>query len=100
MANTTPETIKAARKKHRCCWCWEHIEVGNSYVRFRYFDGGDASTSRLHPECDAAAQRMAQVEGYDFEYTPGQFNRGCICESGDDCGCRAMSATPPAAEGK
>lgn len=81
MANTTPETIKAAKKKHRCTWCWQHIEPGESYIRFRYFDGGDASTSKMHPECDTAMARMALHQGYDFEYMPGDFKRGSTEEA-------------------
>lgn len=98
MHATEPQTIKAAKKAHRCTWCAEKIQPGESYIRWRYFDGGDAGTSKMHPECDKASARMAREEGPDFEFMPGDFNRGCTCESGDNCGCRAMSATPPAAE--
>ena len=86
--NTEPVVIKAAKKAHRCTWCSEKVKPGESYMRWRAFDGSDAWTIKMHPECDKASQRMARQEGYDFEYMPGDFNRGCMCERGDPhCKC-------------
>ena len=39
-----------ARKPHRCMSCGEGIAVGETYVRWRCYDGGDASTNKMHPE--------------------------------------------------
>ena len=68
---TTTETHKAA-KRHRCDWCWQFIETGETYKRYRCYDGGDAGTTRMHPECNEAMLEEAQAEGGQIEWTPGQ----------------------------
>lgn len=80
MSMTTPQTIKAARKQKQCDWCNEHIEVGSSYVRYRWFDGADAVTTSMHPECMKASRDFAHREPRGCEWTPGEFARGCCCE--------------------
>lgn len=71
MTQTVTETHKA-RKRHRCSWCWEHIEVGATYRRYRWFGHGDASTVRTHPECYQAILDEIASEGGEIEWTPGQ----------------------------
>lgn len=80
------QTVKAARKRHQCDWCNERIEVGGSYVRYLWKDAGDVQPTKLHPECRSAVSAMARLEGSNFEWTPGEFARGCCCESGA-CEC-------------
>jgi predicted nucleic acid-binding Zn-ribbon protein len=65
---TDVETIKSARKPHRCSWCGERIEAGSSYFRWRCYDGGDASTCRMHGECKAACEsdEWVQADGGEF----------------------------------
>jgi hypothetical protein len=92
VTSTTPETIKAARKPYRCDWCDERIEVGGSYVRWRYFDARDAVTCRLHPECRAAQNRWVREDSsWNTEWTPGDFARGCTCAAGN-CECQKAAA--------
>ena len=69
---TEVQTIKAARKRHRCTWCWERINVGDTYKRYRMFDGGDAQTIRMHPECLGAREAAAEEEGGWYEWIPGE----------------------------
>ena len=71
MHMTEVETHKA-RKAHRCEWCWQRIDEGAEYKRYRYYDGGDAATIKMHPECMEAMQEEAAYWGGDFEWTPGQ----------------------------
>jgi predicted RNA-binding Zn-ribbon protein involved in translation (DUF1610 family) len=47
---TDIETLKA-RKPHRCSSCGETIAAGETYKRWRCYDGGDAGTNKMHPEC-------------------------------------------------
>lgn len=61
-----------ARKRHRCSWCWQHIEVGENYRRYRFYDGGEAATVKMHPECYDAMLQAAREEGGVIEWTPGQ----------------------------
>lgn len=61
-----------AHKKHMCDWCWQCINFGDEYIRYRWFDGGDAGTCKMHPECYGAMQDAAHEEGGWFEWTPGQ----------------------------
>ena len=54
-----------AVKQHRCCWCWQMIEAGEQYRRYRYWADGDAGTVKLHAECFKAMQDAAADEGAD-----------------------------------
>lgn len=69
---TRLEFIGAARKRHRCDWCWQAIEIGRPYRRYRVFAQGEASTVREHPECYEAMCEAAEEEGGWIEWTPGQ----------------------------
>lgn len=80
---TAAETIQHAKKAHRCDWCAEKINIGDTYERWRWFDGGDAGTAKMHPECANASSKVAAEEGWDFEYYPGMFRRGCGCDPND-----------------
>jgi hypothetical protein len=82
---TGVEQIKKARKRHRCDWCWEFIDQGQPYHRWRWFDGSEASTVRVHPECDEARLEMHAQDRYFEEWMPGDNPRGCTC--GFDKGC-------------
>jgi hypothetical protein len=72
MSHVTDPTTHRAVKQHRCTWCWQHIVPGEEYRRYRFFDGGDAGTVKLHLECFGAMQQEAAEWGPDFEWTPGQ----------------------------
>lgn len=83
---TDVEYIKTARKQHRCDWCWfEPIEAGQPYRRWRMYDGSEASTVRVHPECDEARKELQRQDPYFDEWMPGDNPRGCYC--GFDRGC-------------
>jgi len=71
MHATAVETHKA-RKTHRCEWCWQRIAECSEYKRYRYYNGGDAGTVKMHPECYEAMQEAAHEEGGWIEWTPGQ----------------------------
>jgi hypothetical protein len=77
---TEVEEIKRSRKRRRCDWCYELIEIGQPYRRWRWFSYGDASTVRVHPECDEARLTMHKLDRYFEEWSPGDFSRGCICD--------------------
>lgn len=64
------KTLKAA-KTHRCTWCWQRIEPGEHYCRYRWWSGGDAGTEKMHPECHNAMLNAAEEEGGWFEWVPG-----------------------------
>lgn len=51
MASTTHIESPVARKKHLCSICGTFIYPGTRYDRWRYFDCGDASTVKVHPDC-------------------------------------------------
>ena len=71
---TSVETHKA-RKQHRCDWCGQAIEPATDYKRYRFFDGADAGTVKLHPECHDASCDAAHEEGGYLEWTPGENER-------------------------
>lgn len=81
---TDVQHIGNSLKVHICDWCAQRIEIAQPYKRWRWYDGGDASTCRLHPECYDAMQ-SAPHEGGAIEFTMGDNPRGCNC--GFDRGC-------------
>lgn len=72
MAHCTEAETHKAKKVHQCEWCWQRIEIGEQYMRYRFFDGGEAGTVKAHPECYDAIQEYAREEGGYIEWTPGQ----------------------------
>ena len=68
---TNIETHVAKKRVRNCDWCWEHIKIGEEYRRYRFFDGGQAYTVYMHPECYEAMGEMAREEGGWCEWTPG-----------------------------
>ena len=70
--HATPTETHKAQKKHRCEWCWQFIEVGETYKRYRFYADGDVSTVKMHPECYEVMQDEASNEGGWLEWTPGQ----------------------------
>ena len=47
MSAQTETTNHVARKNHRCTWCWQLVKPGESYKRYRFFDGGDTGTVKM-----------------------------------------------------
>jgi len=69
--------IAASRKRRRCDWCAESIEIGEPYEAYRWRDGCEAGAAYMHPECIAACQRLARDPDDPVrEFTPGEFARG------------------------
>mgnify|MGYP001560514442 CR=1 FL=1 len=71
MGTMTETQTLCAAKQHRCTWCWQLIAKGETYMRYRFFNGGDAGTCKMHPECYEAMEQAAQEEGGWFEWAPG-----------------------------
>lgn len=71
MHMTEVETHKA-RKAHRCEWCWQRIDEGTGYKRYRYYNSGEVGTVKMHPECYVAMLEAAREEGGYIEWVPGQ----------------------------
>jgi hypothetical protein len=72
MHTTTKVETHKAKKIHRCEWCWQLIEVGTSYHRYRCYNDGDAGTVKMHLECYGAMEEESKLEGGFIEWTPGQ----------------------------
>lgn len=71
----TDTTTHKAIKQHRCDWCLQLIEPGETYKRYRFFDGSEASTIKMHAECFDAMQDEAREWGGYFEWWPRQEER-------------------------
>ena len=72
MTHCTEVETHKARKTHRCEWCWQRIGSGEQYKRYRFYDGGDVGTIKMHLECYDAMQGESVEEGGYIEWTPGQ----------------------------
>ena len=72
MTHVTKTTTQRAKKTYRCTWCWQSIEQGEEYKRYRHFNQGDTGTEKMHSECYDAMQEEADYWGGDFEWIPGQ----------------------------
>jgi hypothetical protein len=74
------QDVKRSRKRRRCCWCGESVEVGHPYMSYRYREGRDHGTVTLHPECRAAQREVAEIENEEFTWSVGDFARGTCNE--------------------
>jgi len=66
------------RKRHRCEWCNEWIDV-NEYANYRvYIFSGDFNHGHMHLECnDAMNSNLTDIDP-DEGWSPGDFKRGSI----------------------
>ena len=63
MSESTPK----ARKQHRCIWCGEAIEVGETYRHEISIFDGNWQNHKWHLECDKDAQEYLKDNGPEFE---------------------------------
>jgi len=62
-----------ARKRYRCWFCNQTIEVGERHLKRVGADEDGIWTMRMHPECEAATSNWDQD---DYEcHEPGEFKR-------------------------
>ena len=54
--------VKKTRKRHRCEWCPEWIEVGQAAMNRAYVWEGEFHHGYLHPECWEALCRSDNME--------------------------------------
>ena len=75
---TDPETL-TARKTHNCQSCGDLVNAGETYLRWRCYDGGDAGTVKMHPECYAMHQADADgMGGGPWEFSPFSHERPSV----------------------
>ena len=74
MKCTKSKYIKAARLSHRCSWCGQPIDIGQPYIRWRYF-GDEPTTCKVHPECHEVIMEDAYEWGNE-EWTLYDHPRG------------------------
>lgn len=65
------EHTRKAQKAHQCIWCWQRINVGETYVSERSVNSGEFQNHHWHPECRAAMLVEAEEEGGFIEWAPG-----------------------------
>ena len=86
-------SVKRSRKERQCDWCAEKIEIGQPNESYRWSDGSDGGTVRMHPECYAAMLAKCHIEP-DLEWSPGDFVRGSTMEMCDFIHQRASGEQP------
>jgi len=62
----TPAKTVIAAKQHRCTWCGQSIQKGESHEVWKSVDGS-WFTNRMHPECNKALNAEMDYYG-DDEY--------------------------------
>lgn len=78
-------SVKRARTRSPCDWCGQTINIGEPCETYGAVQDGDAFHARMHPECFAAIPDEPHLP-----WSPGDFERGCCCQSGD---CRCANKT-------
>lgn len=78
MNMTEVRIVNSASKHHYCSWCGTVIKKGNSYYRYRGFDGYDAFTVKEHPECYDAMIEVSKNQGESIYFSPGEYGRGQV----------------------
>ena len=65
------ESFPKARKPHKCVWCGEHIQHGETYrYEFSKWDG-DLQVHKWHLECDQAFKfELDASEEHELEFDP------------------------------
>ena len=58
-----------ARKRHRCAWCGQGIEIGDQYMREKSVYDGAHQSHAWHFECLDASHDEAREEGGTCEFT-------------------------------
>ena len=48
--------VKKARKRHKCFWCGELIQLGEPYSYWGWASDGSVERIKVHPECDTVWQ--------------------------------------------
>lgn len=67
-----------ARKRHRCAWCGEWIEVGEKHSKYVGKFEGDFQSWRVHDECKNYYEHLTAIDDRlcDEGFRPGDHSRG------------------------
>lgn len=76
------DTVRRAAKQHRCIWCGQAINKGDSYHDERSVYYGSIQRNRWHPECLEYARDDMRESG-DQEFMPWS-NERPPCEEPKD----------------
>ena len=74
------DTVRRAAKQHRCIWCGQAINKGDTYVDERSVYDGSIQRHRWHPECIQDA-RDGWAQGDDQEFLAWSNDRPAPPES-------------------
>jgi len=75
-----PQSVKKSRKRRKCDWCGEAIEIGKPYDSYMWAAYGNTTRIIMHAECQAAAGELGTKEGGFVEWMTGEFKRGSTDE--------------------
>lgn len=74
------DTVRRAAKQHRCIWCGQAINKGDSYHDERSVADDSFQNHRWHPECKAYANED-MLGGGDWEFLAWSNDRPAPLES-------------------
>lgn len=70
---------RKARKKHRCIWCGEDIEIGETYSYWAGIFEGQFQSNHMHLECDKISSSKENEYCQDG-FEAYQYKRGSLEE--------------------
>lgn len=72
-----------ARKRHKCVWCGEHIEIGEKHRQQSGIFEGEPFRMKYHAECHKAMLELHKIDRFAVEdgFMEGSFRRGTAEEA-------------------
>lgn len=83
----TTRFVKSCRKRHRCYWCNEWIEIGESCWKHVDLVDGEIADFHFHPECEDSYRTDPTEYDYDEGPEEGGHRRGCWCDKSEPEPC-------------
>ena len=83
--------VRSCRRRRRCYWCGEFIEIGQSLWKYVDLVDGEIADFVFHPECEEAHRTDPMEYDYDEGPEEGGHYRGCWClksEPDKAAGCK------------
>ena len=79
MGTCLRQSEQKARKQHKCVWCGEAIEIGETYSYWAGIFEGEFQTNKMHLECEKVCSSKENDYCHDG-FNPYEYKRGSLEE--------------------